>query len=71
MHFRSWCRQKCIDFSDHPQCIAKKGTYVVLTTFNYKVAMKEGLANMHQVNAFINPIGGPFVVVGDPECSEI
>lgn len=71
MHINCWCRRKCINFYDHPQCMATKGKHVVLTTLDHKATMTEGLAIMHKVSTSIYPIEGPFVAISDLKDFEV
>lgn len=51
--------------------IITKGKHVVLTTLDHKALVREGLATLQKVNASINTIECPFVVVSDPEGYEL
>lgn len=51
--------------------IITKGKHVVLRTLDHKALVREGLATLQKVNASINTIECPFVVVSDPEGYEL
>lgn len=71
IYIHNRCHWKGFHFFSHPQFAAPKGKLVVLTIVDRRAAIFEGVDIPKVANAKSGSDSPPFVLVGDPNATEL
>lgn len=66
-HIRNYCRQRGVEFANHPQAGTTRANPVTITGADHKRLVEEGIGVMDTVNDSIDSSKPTFQLVGDPD----